>query len=147
RVAMMAAPMERTRTPGFYKRGSRYVATVYANGRTNKKAFPKFELARKWRNARKAEIDSGEYQEASRLRFREYAEEFIERYQGNGRRGFTDDTRDEYRRDLKRYAYPYLDERLGRRLTEISPRDIANWIGWLRDAREQGRRLAAGRIG
>ena len=72
--------------------------------------------------------------------FREYAEEWIERYQGNGRRGFTESTRDDYRRDLKHYAFPYLDERLGRTVSAVSPRDIANWIGWLCDAAEQGKR-------
>ena len=64
-------------------------------------------------------------------RFRDYAEDWVERYQGNGRRGFTENTRDEYRADLERYAYPFFDRRLGRTLSGITPRDVAKWIGWL----------------
>ncbi len=58
---------------------------------------------------------------------------------GNGRRGFTEDTRTEYRRDLERYAIP----RLGRhRLEQITARDIAQLIAWLCDEQAQATRYA-----
>jgi len=46
----------------------------------------------------------------------------VERYQGRGRRGFRESTRDDYRRDLHRYVLPYLDERLRRRVEGVTPR-------------------------
>lgn len=48
-----------------------------------------------------------------------YAEEWIGRYQGNGRRGFTENTRDDYRRDLNRYMYPFFHERLDRTVSSV----------------------------
>jgi integrase len=136
----MAAPMVKTRTPGVYKRGGRYVATWWVKGKMRKKSARTLEEARRIKAGREAEIHSGEYQEQSRVRFGEFAEDWIERYGGTGRSGFRESTRDDYRRDLRWYAYPYFDERLSRRLTEITPRDVARWIAWLCDAEEQGRR-------
>lgn len=138
----MAAPMVKTATPGIYKRGSRYVATWWVKGKVRKKSARTLSDARAIKASREAEIASGEYQEASRVKFREYAEEWIELYNGRGRSGFRESTRDDYRRDLRWYAFPYFDERLDRRLTELSPRDIDNWIGWICDEEEQGRRRA-----
>jgi integrase len=92
------------------------------------------------KRARETDRDRGEFEAQSRIPLREYAEEWIDRYQGNGRRGFTEATRDDYRRDLHWYVFPYLDEKLGRTVSSVSARDIANWIAWLCDAAEQGRR-------
>jgi len=72
--------------------------------------------------------------------FREYADEWIERHYG--RRGFRESTRDDYRRDLRNYAYPFFDERLGRTVSQVTPRDVANFLVWLTDEREQGKRLS-----
>lgn len=138
----MAARLVKTKHPGIYKRGRRYVVAYRANGRQKRETVGTLRDALRVKRAREADRDRGEYQEQSRVRFREYAEEWIERYQGNGRQGFTDDTRTDYRRDLDRYAYPFLDERLGRTVSGVSRRDLANWIGWLCDESEQGRRLA-----
>jgi integrase len=78
-----------------------------------------------------ADRDRGEFGGQSRLKFRAYAEDWVERYQGTGRRGFTETTREDYRRDLERYAFPFFDARLGRTLSAVTPRDVAKWIGWL----------------
>jgi site-specific recombinase XerD len=51
------------------------------------------------------------------------------------RRGFRESTREDYRRDLERYAFPFFDERLGRTVSQITPRDVANNIGWLCEQR------------
>jgi integrase len=72
--------------------------------------------------------------------FRAYAEEWVERYHGHGRRGFRESTRADYRADLERYAFPYFDERFGRTVSAITPRDVANFVGWL--CNEQERPLA-----
>ena len=127
----MAAPMEKTRYPGIYKRGSRYVVRYRAAGRKRSEAVRTLEEARRLKRAREADHDRGEFQEQSRVSFREYAEEWIERH--HGRKGFRESTRDDYRRDLRKYAYPFFDERLGRTVSQIAPRDVANFIAWLCD--------------
>ena len=137
--------MEKTRHPGIYKRGSRYVVVYKVDGAQRKESVRTLDEARRLKSARMADRDRGEFQEQSRVKFRAYAEEWIERYQGNGKRGFTEDTRLDYKRGLERYAYPFFDTRLGRTLSAITPRDVAGWIGWLCDDKAQRKRLAAER--
>lgn len=136
------AKMERTRHPGIFRRGSRYVVAYRADGVQRWESARTLDEARRLKAARTADRDRGELQGQSRVRFRAYAEEWIDRYQGNGRRGFTEDTRLDYRRDLERYAFPFFDARLGRALAGVTPRDVAKWVGWLCDEKAQGRRLA-----
>lgn len=140
----MAAPMLRTRHPGIYRRGSRYVIRYRANGKRHAESFRTLEEALQAKRAREAARDRGELDLVTQARtpLRVYASEWVERYQGNGRRGFTDDTRAEYRRDLERYAFPFLGDR---RLASIAPRDISEWVAWLCDEQEQGRRREAER--
>lgn len=135
----MAAPMVKTRHPGIYKRGTRYVVRYRANGKRHAESFRTLDEALRVKRERESARDRGELDSMTEARtpFREYAAEWVERYQGNGRRGFTDETRAEYRRDLVRYAYPILGDR---RLASIRPRDIAEWIAWLCDEQAQGRR-------
>lgn len=59
----------------------------------------------------------------------EYAREWVERYTGTGRRGFREETRDDYRRQLKRYALRHFDADI--RLSQLDPRQVADFIGWL----------------
>jgi len=80
------------------------------------------------------------YSSVADLPFRTYFEEWIERY--HGRKGLRESTREDYRRDLRRYAYPFFDERLGRTVSQVSPRDVARFVAWLADEGEQGKRLS-----
>ena len=139
----MAAKLEKTRTPGIYKRGSRY-AVLYrdSEGRQRQESARTLDEARNLKAARTAAVATGEFHAASRIKFREYALEWVERYQGRGRRGFREVTRDDYRRDLRRFVVPYFDEKLRRRVEQVSPRDVANFLAWLCDEKEQGRRAA-----
>lgn len=125
---------------GVYRRGSRY-AVIYRDesGRQRQESARTYDDARRLRARRAAAVEDGSYQPQTRERFADYARTWVERYQGNGRRGFTEDTRHDYRRDLERYAIP----RLGRmRLEQVTPRQIAEFIAWLCDEGEQDRRLA-----
>lgn len=132
----MAAPMEKTRHSGIYKRGSRYVVVFRdGEGRQRKVAARTLDEARKLKGARTADVARGEFHPQSRERFREYAEAWVERYQGTGRRGFRESTRDDYRRLLRDFAFPFFDEQRKRRLSEITPSDIAEFVGWLCDPR------------
>ena len=132
----MPAKLEKTRTPGVYKRGGRYVVVYYVDGLQRRETAPNYEIARKLKAAREADVARGEIHAQSRLTFRAYASEWVERYQGRGR-GFRESTRDNYRSDLTRYAFPYFGDR--KRLSEIAPRDVANFIGWLCDDVAQAR--------
>jgi integrase len=139
----MPAPMVKTSTPGIYKRGARYVV-VYrdAGGRQRKESARTLDEARKLKAARTADIARGEFHPLSRERFREYAEAWVERYQGTGRRGFRESTREDYRRLLREFAFPFFDDKRRRRLGEVTPADVAEFIGWLCDEQAQGRALS-----
>lgn len=136
----MAAPFLKTNTPGLYKRGERYYSTWTVNGRLRKKSHRTMKDARAHKAHMQTLVNAGEYQEQSKVKFRDYALEWIERYQGNGKAGFREWTRDDYRRDLRWYAIPFFHDQLGRRLTAIAPKDVSEWIRWLCDEEEQGRR-------
>ena len=125
----MAAKMEKTRTPGIYKRGSRYVFAYRVDGRQRWESCRTLDEARRAKAARATDIGRGEFEERSRITLHEYAHEWIERYQGTGRRGFREETRSEYRALLNKYALGHFPS--GTKLTEITPRHIASFVGWL----------------
>lgn len=125
----------KTRHPGIYRRGERYVVAYRVGGRQKRETVGTLKEALRVKRAREADRDRGEYQEASRVPFRDYAAEWIVRYQGSGRGGFRESTRADYRRDLERYAFPYFADRLGRTVSAIQPRDVANWVAWLCEQR------------
>jgi integrase len=124
----MAADREKTRTPGIYKRGSRYVFSYRVEGKQHWESARTLDEARRMRSARTTDIGRGEFEARSRVTLREYAEPWIERYLGRGRGGFREGTRDEYRRQLEQYVYPQLG---GAKLTEITPSRVATFVGWL----------------
>jgi integrase len=136
----MAAKLEKTRTPGVFKRGSRY-AVLYrdASGRQRQESARTFDEARNLRTRRAAAVSDGSHQPQTRERFGDFAPAWADRYQGNGRRGFTEDTRREYRRDLERFAVPVLGRM---KLEQITPRDVAHLVAWLCDEKAQGQRVA-----
>lgn len=135
----MAAKLEKTKTPGIFRRGERY-AVIYRDGtgRQRQESARTYDEARRLRSQRAAAVSDGSYSPQTRETFGEFAKAWIERFQGTGR-GFTEGTRREYRRDLERYATPQLGKL---RLEAITPRHIAEWIGWLCDEEAQGRHLA-----
>jgi integrase len=136
----MAAKMEKTKTPGIFKRGGRYVFSYRVNGRQRWDSCRTLDEARRAKAARTTDIGRGEFDQRSRITLREYALDWIDRYQGRGRRGFRDSTRDDYKRILKQYVFKYFPERT--RLTEITPSDIAGYIAWLCDPDKQEQALS-----
>lgn len=136
----MAAPFERTSSPGIYKRGQRYYSTWTVNGKVRKKSHRTMKDARTHKAAMEALVNSGEYHEESKVKFAEYAMGWIERYAGSGKAGFREHTRDDYRRDLEWYAVPFFGDERGRRVTAITPKDVSEWIRWLCDEQVQGER-------
>lgn len=138
----MAAKLEKTKTPGIFKRGSRYVFSYRVDGKQRWESARTLDEARRAKSARQTDIGRGEFEARSRVTLNEYALDWIDRYEGTGQRGFTAETRREYRRDLKRYAIPHLGHL---RLAEITPRHIAEFIAWLCDEDAQRARAIAER--
>lgn len=125
----MAAPMESTRYPGIYRRGSRYVIRYRAGGRKRSEAVRTLDQARRLKRAREAERDRGEFFEPSRVTFETYATEWVEVYTGRGRSGFRESTREDYRRELRRWVFPFWGDRL--RLSELTPRHVSQLVAHL----------------
>jgi integrase len=136
----MAAPLIKTKTPGIYKRGSRYVFSYRVNGVQRWESCRTLEEARRAKSARSTDIGRGEFEERSRVTLHAYLSGWIERYQGTGRRGFREETRNEYRGLLNKYALQYFPASL--KLTELSPSGVAGFVAWLCDPAKQGRELA-----
>ena len=136
----MAAPMERTRYPGIYTRGRRYVVVIRAGGRQVKRSTRTLDEARRLKASLTADRDRGEFQQQTRVTVHEFARDWVDRYQGTGRRGFRENTREEYRRLLEAYAPRFFSER--KRLTDVTPRDLAQLVAWLADPQAQGKRLS-----
>src|SRR4051794_11991568 len=100
--------MVKTRTPGIFKRGNRFVVVYYVNGKQRKESARTYAEAKRLKATRQADVARGEFYDASRKTFAEYFLEWVEQYQGQGRRGFRESTRREYRRLGLRYAVPYF---------------------------------------
>ncbi len=135
----MATKLERTNTPGIFRRhvkgcpGGRcecaYVTTWRAHGRQHTETHRTLAEAREAKRAHEADVARGEFSPRTRDTLDEYARAWVDRYQGNGRRGFREETRREYRALLDKYALAYFPPRLP--LSEVTPREIAEFIGWL----------------
>ena len=133
----MAAPLIRTKTPGIYKRGSRYVFSYRVAGKQHWESCRTLEDARRAKAARQTDIGRGEFEARSRITLHEFLRGWIDRYQGTGRRGFREETRSEYRGLLQKYALRYFPARL--KLTELTPSMIAGFVAWLCDGRDQAK--------
>ena len=124
---------EKTQYPGIYKlegpRGTRYHVRYRVDGQPKKATAKTLKEARQIQADQATDQDRGEYQEKSKERFRHYLSEWIERYAGNGKRGFRENTRREYRRLLDNYAHRYFGERL--RLCDVSKHRLAGYVDWL----------------
>jgi hypothetical protein len=105
----MAAPLIKTDTPGVYKRGSRYVVRYRdQNGQPKWESCRTKDEARRTKKARDTDVARGEFDARSRILLHNYLREWIDRYQGTGRRGFREETRSEYRGLLEKYALRYF---------------------------------------
>ena len=80
----MAAKLEKTRTPGIFKRGSRYVFSYRVDGKQRWESCRTLEQARRAKAARRTDISRGEFEERSRVTLHKYLSEWIDRYQGTG---------------------------------------------------------------
>jgi integrase len=125
----MAAKLEKTKTPGIYRRGSRYVFVYRADGKQHWETCRTLDEARRAKAARSTEVARGEFEQRSRVTLSEYALDWVDRYQGRGRRGFRESTRADYKRILEQYVLKHFGSRI--KLSEVTPLKVAGYIGWL----------------
>jgi hypothetical protein len=121
----MAAKLEKTRYPGIYRRGTRYVVIWKHRGKQHKESFRTLSEAREAKGKR----DAGEKRPKSRIRFGEYFAEWIENYAGRTSRGFLETTRPEYRRPIEAHA---IERWKTWRMTEVEPADLRDLFGQMR---------------
>ena len=96
--------------------------------------------ARRIKRESETDRDRGELQEPTTIAFLRFLDEWVERYRGQGRRGFRENTRDEYRRLIANYAHPYFSSKL--KLVDVTTFQLARFVDWLADEDEQGKRLS-----
>jgi integrase len=138
--------LRKTKTPGVYRRVDRnertvgYVAVIRVAGRQRKRMALTYDAARRLKREGETDRDRGVLEEHGTIRFVEFLDEWVERYRGQGRRGFRDHTRKEYRRLIEAYAHPYFPKRL--KLVEVTPYVLARFVDWLADEGEQGKCLS-----
>jgi integrase len=136
----------KTKTPGVYKRVDGagnivgYVAVIEVAGKQRKRGARTYEAARRIKRDSETDRDRGELQEPTTITFLRFLDEWVERYRGQGRRGFRENTRDEYRRIIRQYLRPYFSEKL--KLVEVNTYRLARFADWLADDDEQGKRLS-----
>ncbi len=100
-MAKTTPRLERTRVPGIYKRGGRYVATYTDVAGKRRKVFAKTMAgAVAARAERVTDVARGEFQETTKLTFAAYAAEWIRTYTGRTNAGIREATRSDYRRRL-----------------------------------------------
>jgi integrase len=135
----------RTRTPGVFRRVDEagetagYVVVFRVAGRQRKRTLRTYEEARRVKRESETDRDRGELQERTATTFLAYLDAWVERYRGQGRRGFRENTRDGYRTLIRTYAHAYFPTRL--KLVDVTTYELARFVDWLADPDEQGKRL------
>jgi integrase len=135
----------KTKTPGVFKRVDgkgrtiSYACVYRSAGRQRKRHARTYEEARRIKRESETDRDRGELQERATITFLRYLDEWVERYRGQGRRGFRENTREEYRRLIGAFAHRYFPRNL--KLTDVSTYRLARYLDWLADEEEQGKRL------
>ena len=127
---MSKAKMERTATPGVYRRGSRYVVCWRYRGDQYRKSFRTYAEAVEAKGRRMAGNDR---KPATQATLADYKDEWLAGYAGRTARGFTENTRSAYRYALG-LAIEHFDGDPPRRetkLAEIEPGDVRNYVVWL----------------
>jgi integrase len=138
--------LRKTKTPGVFKRVDSegrtigYVSIFRSAGRQRKRHARTYEEAKRIKRESETDRDRGELQERTTIGFLRYLDEWVERYRGQGRRGFRESTREEYRRLIRAYTHRHFPRKL--KLVDVSTYALARYMDWLADEEEQGRRLS-----
>lgn len=104
-----SAKLERTSTPGIYRRGSRYVVTYRdPMGKPRKRFAPTLAAAKTLKASIATDIQRGEFRDIHRARFGDYALNWIDRYAGRTSKGVLEETRLDYKARIEQDAIPLL---------------------------------------
>jgi hypothetical protein len=136
--------LEKTKTPGVYRRGKKYVYAYRVRGVQRWKTVDTYDEARRGKLAAEVDVERGELRDLSRVSFGDYAREWVVNYQGRTSNGFRGSTRRAYTQMLEARIIPYFDGRARLRLAEIEPRDVKASVRWMNeqeDPRRPGRLL------
>lgn len=121
----MKRKMKKTRIPGVFKRGERYiVVTRDPAGRQRKKSVRTYEQARRLKSRLDLEKGSHDPQVAPDIIFNRYALGWVESYTGK-RTVVRERTREDYRRQLVTHVLPVFE---GKKLAEITPGSIDSLV-------------------
>lgn len=133
------AKLEKTSVPGIFRRHKqgceggrcecRYVVVWRDRGRQHKKTFRTLTEARDGKRKLEQAAADGTSVGHNRISLHDYALSWVERYQGSGKRGYRESTREHDRSLLKRYALKYFPKQT--KLQEVQPADINNFVNWL----------------
>ena len=122
----MSAAEQTTKHAGIFKRGNRYTARVRdRRGRVRRVSGQTIAEVKSKRAAFETDVARGEWREASRVTFAEYAADWLDTYAGRTGRGVRPATIDDYRDALRRDATPFFGRM---QLAQIEPRDVRRWI-------------------
>jgi hypothetical protein len=127
---------EKTRVPGVYRHGDAYLYTYRVSGRQRWGRAASLDDARRAKRQAEADADRGELVDLTRVRFGDYARDWIAHYPGRTSRGFRESTRAAYRQMLADRVIPYFDGVRRLRLEEIQPRDVKAFVRWLLEQRD-----------
>jgi len=129
----MPAKMERTSTPGIFKRGSRYVVVWRdAYGKQRKDSFRTMAEAREYQGKRRQGDERHAY---SHARFTDYSHDWLRTYTGRTAYGLSDSTRKDYKRSIERWAIPFFARK---KIGTIGPRDVRAFV---KHMEQEGARL------
>lgn len=140
----MAAKLEKTATPGVYRRGPSYVVRYRHAGRERWRYVRTYDEARSIKQGVETDKRRGEYRETSRLTFKAYAREWVDTYTGRTTTGLRESTRDGYRWSVDK-AVKFFDKRTPL-LSEVEPRHVRAFVAWLFDKKAQKRQLSVGTV-
>jgi len=138
--------LRKTKTPGVYRRVDAqgktlgYVAVIEVAGKQRKRSARTYAAACRIKRESETDRDRGELQEPTTSAFLAFLDEWVERYRGQGRRGFRENSREEYRRLIDSYAHLFFPAKL--KLVDVTPYRLARFVDWLADEDEQGKRLS-----
>jgi integrase len=135
-AAEQTRTLERTATPGVYRRGKSYMVRYRVAGQERKQYARTYDEARELKATLTADIRRGVHREQSKLTFEDYARAWIDSYTGRTSRGFRDSTRKGYRFSIEKRAIPFFE---GRLLAEVDAPLVKRFIASLFERKVKGK--------